>query len=153
MASNSIGTVTALTRARELCTEVGAYLVVDAVHYAAHFPLDVVALSVDFLLCSAYKFYGPHIGILYARAGLIDGINTDHLRTQKAVAPYCIEIGALNHAALAGVHAAMEYIAGWGSGETRRDRLESAMHAIHDYEIDLARHYYNRVKNIAGVTA
>ena len=153
MASNSIGTVTALSRARELCTEVGAYLVVDAVHYAAHFPLDVVALGVDFLLCSAYKFYGPHIGILYARAGLLDKINTDHLRTQKAVAPYRIETGTLNHAALAGVHAAIEYIAGWGSGETRRDRLESAMHAIHDYEIGLARHYYNRVKNIAGVTA
>ena len=153
IASNSIGTVTALARARELCTEVGAYLVVDAVHYAAHFPLDVVALGVDFLLCSAYKFYGPHIGILYARAGLLDQINTDHLSTQKAVAPYRIETGTLNHAALAGVHAAIEYIAGWGSGETRRDRLESAMHAIHNYEVDLARHYYNRVKDIAGVTA
>ncbi len=152
IASNSIGTVTALTQARKLCTEVGAYLVVDAVHYAAHFPLDVVALGVDFLLCSAYKFYGPHIGILYSRPGLLDELDTDHLCTQKAVAPYRIETGTLNHAALAGVHAAIEYIANWGAGETRRDRLLSAMHAIHDYEVDLARYYYTRLQEIAGVT-
>jgi cysteine desulfurase family protein (TIGR01976 family) len=152
IASNSIGTVTALTQARELCTDVGAYLVVDAVHYAAHFPLDVVALGIDFLLCSAYKFYGPHVGILYSRAGLLDQLETDHLRTQKAVAPYRIETGTLNHAALAGVSAAIEYIAKWGSGESRRERLVSAMHALHRYESDLARHYCTRVKDIAGVT-
>lgn len=152
IASNSIGTVTALTQARELCANIGAYLVVDAVHYAAHFPLDVVALGVDFLLCSAYKFYGPHIGILYARSGLLDQIETDHLRTQKAVAPYRIETGTLNHAAIAGVRASIEYIAKWGAGDSRRDRLMSAMHALHDYEFDLARYYYAGLKDIAGVT-
>lgn len=152
MASNSIGTVTALTRARGLCADVGAYLVVDAVHYAAHFPLDVLALGVDFLLCSAYKFYGPHVGILYSRPGLLDQIEPDHLRTQKAVAPYRIETGTLNHAALAGVAAAIEYIEKWGSGGSRRDRLVSAMEALHHYETNLARYYYTSVKDIPGVS-
>ena len=152
MASNSIGTVTALTRARELCTNVGAYLVVDAVHYAAHFPLDVTALGVDFLLCSAYKFYGPHVGILYSRPGLLDQIEPDHLRTQKAVAPYRIETGTLNHAALAGVAAAIDYIEKWGKGGSRRERLISAMTALHHYETDLARYYYTAVKDLPGVS-
>ncbi len=152
MASNSIGTVTALTQAQALCAEYGAYLVVDAVHYAAHFPLDVLSLGVDFLLCSAYKFYGPHVGILYSRKGLLDQIEPDHLRTQKSVAPYRIETGTLNHAALAGVTAAIEYIEQWGNGETRRERLVSAMAALHHYETNLARHYFAEVKDISGVS-
>ncbi|HYH47782.1 MAG TPA: aminotransferase class V-fold PLP-dependent enzyme, partial [Thermoanaerobaculia bacterium] len=64
-ASNALGTVNDLAAARELARSVGAWLVVDAVHFAPHFPLDVAALDPDFLLCSAYKFYGPHVGILY----------------------------------------------------------------------------------------
>ena len=152
IASNSIGTVTALDQARALCAEVGAYLVVDAVHYAAHFPLDVLALGVDFLLCSAYKFYGPHVGILYARAGLLEQIEPDFLRTQKSVAPYRIETGTLNHAALAGVHAALEYLEKWGTGGSRRTRLISAMQGLHHYETELAKYYYDSVKGIAGVT-
>ena len=152
MASISIGTVTALTQARELCADVGAYLVADAVHDAAHFPLDVMALGVDFLLCSAYKFYGPHVGVLYSRPGLLDQIEPDRLCTQKAVAPYRIETGTLNHAALAGVAAAIEYIEKWGSGGSRRDRLVSAMAALHHYETDLARYYYTSVKDLTGVS-
>ncbi len=151
MASNSIGTVTALNQVRTLCTNVGAYLVVDAVHYAAHFPLDVLALGVDFLLCSAYKFYGPHVGILYSRSGLLNQIEPDHLRTQKAMAPYRIETGTLNHAALSGVTAAIEYIEKWGNGRSRRERLVSSMDALHHYETDLAQYYYNSVKDISGV--
>ena len=151
MASNSIGTVTALNQVRTLCTNVGAYLVVDAVHYAAHFPLDVLALGVDFLLCSAYKFYGPHVGILYSRSGLLNQIEPDYLRTQKAIAPYRIETGTLNHAALSGVTAAIEYIEKWGFGKSRRERLVSSMDALHHYETDLAQYYYNSVKDISGV--
>ena len=69
-ASNALGTVNDVPLVRELSREVGAWLLVDAVHYAPHFPLDVNTLDADFLLCSAYKFYGPHVGILYTRPGL-----------------------------------------------------------------------------------
>jgi selenocysteine lyase/cysteine desulfurase len=153
LASNALGTVTPLTEARRVCDNVNALLVVDAVHYAAHFPLDVNTLGADFLLCSAYKFYGPHIGILYARGGLLDTLDTDHLRTQKSHAPYRVETGTLNHAAIAGVTAAVEYIAQWGTGDSRRERLLSAMTNIHDYEVELARYYYESLQDIKGIRA
>ena len=72
--ANSLGTVNDIALARRLTREVGALLVVDAVHYAPHFPVDVQALGADFLLCSGYKFYGPHVGVLYSRPGALDAI-------------------------------------------------------------------------------
>jgi cysteine desulfurase family protein (TIGR01976 family) len=153
LASNALGTVNDLARARELSRNVGAWLLLDAVHYAPHFPLDVTALDADFLLCSAYKFYGPHVGILYARPGLLARLRTDKLRTQDDEAPFRIETGTLNHAALAGVKAAIEYIASWGEGATLRRRLVSAMEAIHVHEHGLAGLYWDNVRRVPGVTA
>ncbi len=151
--SNALGTVNDVPLARELASAVGARLVVDAVHYAPHFPLDVTALDPDFLLCSAYKFYGPHVGILYARPGALDGLRTDKLRTQEDAAPFRIETGTLNHAAIAGVKAAIEYIASWGEGTGLRDRLVSAMTAIGAHEHELAAFYWDNVKRLPGITA
>ncbi|MFT4563452.1 MAG: cysteine desulfurase family protein (TIGR01976 family) [Gammaproteobacteria bacterium] len=151
LASNSLGTVTSLDLVRKLCDEVGALLVVDAVHYAAHFPMDVKNLGVDFLLCSAYKFYGPHIGILCSRPGLLDSLTPDYLCTQKSTAPYRIETGTLNHAAIAGVEACIDYIATWGTGDSRRAQIMSAMSDLHHYETDLARYYYESVKCLPRV--
>src|SRR5262249_31171140 len=84
-ASNTIGTVNDLKLARELTREVGAQLIVDAVHYVPHFPVDVKELDPDFLLCSAYKFYGPHVGILYSRPGALDAVTPDKLIVQEDV--------------------------------------------------------------------
>jgi cysteine desulfurase family protein (TIGR01976 family) len=151
-ASNALGTVNDVSLARELARSVGARLLVDAVHYAPHFSLDVEALGADFVLCSAYKFYGPHVGILYTRPGLLAQLRTDRLRTQDQEAPYRIETGTLNHAAIAGVRAAIEYIASWGDGDTRRARLVSAMEGIAAHEHALARHYWENVRRLAGVT-
>ena len=153
MASNSLGTVSDAALARRLSREVGARLLLDAVHYAAHFPLDVAALDADFLLCSAYKFYGPHVGILYTRPGLLETLQTDRLRTQDQEAPYRIETGTLNHAALAGVKAAIDYIASWGTGASLRERIVSAMREISAYEHDLGSFYYENVRRIPGVAA
>lgn len=150
-ASNAFGTVNDLVLARRLATEAGAWLLLDAVHFAAHFPVDVQALDCDFLLCSAYKFYGPHVGLLYARPGLLDRLRTDKLRTQQDEAPYRIETGTLNHAALAGVKAAIELIATWGRGETPRERIVTAMEDIALYEHGIAARYYDRVRQIPGV--
>ena len=152
LASNSLGTVPDFINFQKLIQETNAYTVVDAVHYAAHFPVDVKLLDCDFLLCSAYKFYGPHVGILYSRPGLLDTIATDRLRTQKDQAPYRIETGTLNHAAIAGVGAAINYLSSWGSGNDRREQLADAMHQIGMYEHGLASYYYDGLKTITGAT-
>ena len=152
-ASNALGTVNDVPLARRLSQEVGAWLLVDAVHYAPHFPLDVTTLDADFLLCSAYKFYGPHVGILYTRPGLLTKLRTDKLRTQDDEAPFRIETGTLNHAAIAGVKSAIEYIASWGRGATLRQRLVSAMEAIREYEHSLASLYWENVRGLPGVVA
>jgi selenocysteine lyase/cysteine desulfurase len=91
--SNALGTVNDVALARRLTKAVGALLVVDAVHYAPHFPLDVIAMDADFLLCSGYKFYGPHVGVLYSKPGALDRLPTDRLRVQDTAAPYRIETG------------------------------------------------------------
>jgi cysteine desulfurase family protein (TIGR01976 family) len=150
-ASNALGTVNDLALARRLTTEAGAWLLVDAVHHAAHFPVDVQAIDCDFLLCSAYKFYGPHVGLLYAKPGLLDRLRTDKLRTQEDAAPYRIETGTLNHAAIAGVKAAIDYIATWGRGETLRERIVTAMEDIALHEHGIAAHYHETVRQIPGV--
>jgi cysteine desulfurase family protein (TIGR01976 family) len=152
IASNALGTVTDATLARRLSREVGAWLLLDAVHYAAHLPLDVVALDADFLVCSAYKFYGPHVGILYTRPGLLDRLPTDRLRVQDEAGPSRIEMGTLNHAALIGVKAAVEYIASWGEGGSLRERIVSAMNGIAGWEHEVGAYYHDSVRRIPGVT-
>jgi cysteine desulfurase family protein (TIGR01976 family) len=152
LASNALGTVNDVVLARRLSRRVGAWLLLDAVHYAPHFALDVAALDTDFLLCSAYKFYGPHVGVLYSRPGLLDTLATDRLRVQDPAAPYRIETGTLNHAALAGVGAAVDYLASWGEGPSLRARLVDAMSGISAWEGALARRYWRQVQDISGVT-
>jgi cysteine desulfurase family protein (TIGR01976 family) len=149
--ANSLGTVNDIALARRLTREVGALLVVDAVHYAPHFPIDVQALGMDFLLCSGYKFYGPHVGVLYSRPGALDRLPTDRLSVQDPAAPYRIETGTLNHAAIDGVRAAVEYIASWGVGTTLRERIVDAMTHISAFEHGLASYYHDAVRRIPGV--
>ena len=151
LSSNALGTVNDAALARTLARKVGALLVLDAVHYAPHFPVDVAALDADYLLCSAYKFYGPHVGILYARPGLLEKLDPDRLRTQDQTAPERFETGTLNHAALAGVKAAIEYMAAWGDGATLRERVVSAVSSIAEHEHNLASRYDETVRYIPGV--
>ena len=149
--SNALGTVNDLALARRLTHAVGALLVIDAVHYAPHFPIDVRALDTDFLLCSGYKFYGPHVGVLYAKPGALDRLPTDRLSVQDPVAPYRIETGTLNHAGIDGTRAAVDYLASWGSGSTLRARLIDAMTGISAYEHHLAKLYHDEVRRMPGV--
>jgi cysteine desulfurase family protein (TIGR01976 family) len=151
MASNALGTVNDVARARELADSVGAWLLLDAVHYAPHFPIDVATLRPDFLLCSAYKFYSPHVGILYCRDGLLDQLETDRLRTQDQQAPWRIETGTLNHAALAGVLSGIEYIASHGDGTALRERLLSAFSRIGAHERALGTMLYEGLDSIDGI--
>jgi cysteine desulfurase family protein (TIGR01976 family) len=149
--SNALGTVNDIALARRLTQTVGALLVVDAVHYAPHFPLDVKTLGMDFLLCSGYKFYGPHVGVLYSRPGALDRLPTDRLSVQDPAAPYRIETGTLNHAGIDGLRAAVEYLASWGGGTTLRERVVDAMSGISAYEHRLAKFYHDAVRKLPGV--
>jgi cysteine desulfurase family protein (TIGR01976 family) len=149
--SNALGTVNDIALARRLTSAVGAWLVVDAVHYAPHFPVDVRAMGADFLLCSGYKFYGPHVGVLYSKPGALDRLPTDRLSVQDSAAPYRIETGTLNHAAIDGMRAAVDYLASWGTGATLRERVVDAMHGIAAYEHELAKLYHDAVRSLPGV--
>lgn len=151
LASNIFGTVNEIDRIRQLAYKVGAILVVDAVHFVPHLLTDVREMGCDFLLCSAYKFYGPHVGILYSAPGALDRLDTDRLRTQSQHAPYRIERGTLNHAALAGVSAAVDFIASLGEGITTRDRIVSAMADVQTHERTLAQQLYLGLRDIDGL--
>jgi cysteine desulfurase family protein (TIGR01976 family) len=152
LASNAFGTVNDVSFARTVTHRAGAWLLVDAVHYAPHFPVDAAAMGVDMLLCSAYKFYGPHVGILYAREGMLDLLETDRLRTQDQRAPHRIETGTQNHAAIVGVKAAIEFISSFGGGADRRSRIVGGMEVIGAHENLLARRLHDALLEIPGVT-
>lgn len=152
MSSNCLGTVNDFQRVRKLSRQYNAWLLLDAVHYAPHFSIDVQSIGCDFLLCSAYKFYGPHIGILYSKPGLLDQLPTDRLRTAGQKAPERIETGTLNHAAIAGVDAAIRFLAGIGKGTTLREQLISAYQSISTHEFKLASKLYTGLKRIPGIT-
>lgn len=151
LASNIFGTVNEIDRVRQMAYEVGALLVVDGVHYAPHLLTDVREIDCDFLLCSGYKFYGTHVGILYSRPGALDRLDTDRLRVQTQNAPYRIERGTLNHAALAGLSAAVDFIASIGQGSTIREKIVSGMADIQKYERGLAQQLYLGLRDIDGV--
>lgn len=145
LASNALGTCNNVKLARELAYKAGAWLMLDAVAYAPHFNINVQQLGCDFLLCSAYKFYGPHVGILYSRPGLLDRIKTDRLRTALQFAPEKIETGTLNHAAIAGVTAAVDFIASLGNG------FADAYEKIGAHERKLAIQLFDGLQKIKGV--
>ena len=150
-ASNIFGTVNDLPFVRKLADKFGAKIIVDAVHAAPHFKIDVQSVGCEFLLCSAYKFYGPHVGILYSKPGELDQLPTLSLRTQDQRAPFKIETGTLNHAAIAGVEAAIDFIASFGTGIDLSSRLFTAMSIIHEHEIKLARHLAESLYKLSNI--
>ena len=147
-ASNAVGTVNDVPAVIGWAHAAGATVSVDAVHFAPHALLDVTSLGCDFLLCSAYKFFGPHIGLLYSRPGALDELPTDRVRPQDPTPPARIETGTLNHAALAGVTAAIETIAAQGEGDSLRQRISAAFAAIYPYEHGLARRLWQGLGEI-----
>jgi cysteine desulfurase family protein (TIGR01976 family) len=151
IASNALGTINDIDFVKEAARRTGAWVLYDAVHFAPHFPIDVGSLGADFLLCSAYKFYGPHIGILYSRQGLLDRLDTDRLRTQDERAPYRIETGTLNHACIAGVDAALKYLASLSDGGVSRSNLLSSMEKLSRHERTLASRFHRGLSKIPGV--
>jgi selenocysteine lyase/cysteine desulfurase len=131
----------------------GALVFVDAVHYAAHLPPDVAALDCDFLACSAYKFYGPHIGVLWGRRGLLESLDVAKLSPAPEAAPERLETGTLNHEGIVGAGAAVDFLASLaGRSGARRERLVRAGRALHERGKELVSALSGGLKAIPGVT-
>ena len=152
MSSNALGTLNSFNRVKEYLKDRKCLFLLDAVHYAPHFSIDVKDLDCDFMLCSAYKFYGPHISFLYSKPGVLNDLNPDRLVVQDQEAPYIIETGTLNHAACSGVSAAIDFMSSLGQGRTYREKLESAYLQISDHEFNLAKHLYESLEDFDKTT-
>jgi cysteine desulfurase family protein (TIGR01976 family) len=137
-ASNAVGTLNDVKAITRRAHEAGAKVFLDAVHYAPHGPIDVQDWGCDFLACSAYKFFGPHVGILWGRRELLEELPAYKVKPAPEELPGRWMTGTQNHEGLAGVVAAVEYLAGLGAGATRRQRLLSALTAVRRYEAGLA---------------
>jgi cysteine desulfurase family protein (TIGR01976 family) len=151
-ASNALGTVSDVTQAARLARQAGALCFVDAVHLAAHGRVDVAAIGCDFLACSAYKFYGPHIGILYGRRELIAALDVPKLRPAPDTAPERLETGTQNHEGIVGAGAAVDFLASLGQGGNRRARLDHATRLLHQQGQALVARLWDGLGGIAGVT-
>jgi cysteine desulfurase family protein (TIGR01976 family) len=154
-ASNAVGTINPVAEIIRRAHAVGAWTYVDAVHAAPHVSIDVRAIGTDFLACSTYKFFGPHAGVLYGRAEVLDGLPAYKL----VPATDRFETGTGNFEGLAGVTAAVEYLAGVGvayggaaGGASRRERVLAGMGAIRAYEMDLYRRLATGLDAIRGLT-
>ena len=152
-ASNALGTITDVVRARELARGVGALVFVDALHFAPHRLVDVRALGCDFLACSTYKFYGPHLGVLYGRRDRIRSLDLPKLEPAPDTVPERLETGTQNHEGIAGAGAAVEWLASLaGGGGTRRERLARLYAALREREDVLFGRLWDGLGGISGVT-
>ena len=151
-ASNAVGTVPDLAEVSRAAHAAGAWLWVDAVHYGPHGSIDVRAIDCDFLVCSSYKFYGPHQGILYGRRELLERLHPYKVRPASDEGPTRWETGTQNHECLAGLLGALEYLAGLGGADrVVRPALEAAMHRIRAHERALAARLIDGLQQIAGI--
>jgi cysteine desulfurase family protein (TIGR01976 family) len=138
-ASNAVGTVNDLERVSSIARTARALLFVDAVHFAPHALVDVEAIGCDFLACSAYKFYGPHLGILFAREPLLSLLPFPKLVPAPDNAPDRAETGTQNHEAIAATAAAIEFLASLDpSSGSRRERLARVYEALHEQGMKFA---------------
>jgi cysteine desulfurase family protein (TIGR01976 family) len=150
-ASNALGTINDVKRAGEMAHSLSAKIFVDAVHYAPHEVIDVCDWNCDFLACSAYKFYGPHIGILYGRRDLLDSLDFPKLIPAPDSAPERAETGTQNHEGIAGAAAAVDFLASLVTGPTLRGRLEAGFRQLHERSDELMTRLWNGLREIKRV--
>jgi cysteine desulfurase family protein (TIGR01976 family) len=150
-ASNALGTITDVAKAATLAHRVGALVFVDAVHFAAHGVIDVRAIDCDFLACSSYKFYGPHAGVLFGKAGLLAGLDVPRLDPAPDTIPERLETGTQNHEGIVGTGAAVDFLAALSPSGTRRQRLTNTMQTLHARGGTLAKRMWSGLRAIPGV--
>lgn len=163
-ASNLLGTINPVKKLIEMAKDAGALVYIDAVQYAPHGPIDVQDLDCDFLVCSSYKFFGPHAGALYGKYDLLNELQAYKVRPAANELPYKFETGTQNHEGIAGVFGALEYFEWVGSQfgdgyanpwkeagySGRRLIYKQAMSTIRDYEIELSRALIDVIESVPG---
>jgi len=164
-ASNALGTINPVRKMTEMAHAAGALVYVDAVQYAPHGPIDVQDLGVDFLVCSSYKFFGPHAGILYGRYDLLKELKAYKVRPATDSLPGKFETGTQNHEGIAGVLGALEYFEWLGRTfgaeqeeglssrgyQGRRMELKKALTALRAHEYELSRALLSTLKQVPGL--
>src|ERR1700681_4661408 len=155
-ASNAVGTINDVAKIIRLAHQRGAMAYIDAVHYAPHGPIDVRALDCDFLVCSSYKFFGPHMGILYGKREHLQRLQPYKVRANTNAIPHRWEWGTLNHECIAGIAACVDYLADLGrqvdpSASPRRAALLAAYRAIQQHEHGLAEALISGLLTIPGL--
>jgi cysteine desulfurase family protein (TIGR01976 family) len=155
-ASNAVGTINPVKEIVRLAHKAGALAYIDAVHYGPHGLIDVTALDCDFLTCSTYKFFGPHMGVLFGKREHLKRLRPYKVRPNTNAIPNCWEWGTLNHECIAGIAACVEYLADVGRRarpevETRRAAIEAAYEVIHQHERGLMEHMIAGLVKIPGL--
>jgi len=152
---NALGTVNDYRRAVQLAHSVGALALVDAVHYAPYFLCDVKEIDCDFLTCSAYKFYGPHVSVFYGKQELLESIDFPKLQPAPDTAPERVEMGTLNHEGIAGAAAAVDFyaslVAQVDNLRNRRDALQSSFAGLRAHSSPQVRNLWDSLAQIKGV--
>jgi cysteine desulfurase family protein (TIGR01976 family) len=155
-ASNAVGTINNVAEVVRLARQAGALTYIDAVHYAPHGPIDVRALDCDFLACSTYKFFGPHMGVLYGKRQHLKKFRPYKVRPNTNDIPNCWEWGTLNHECIAGIKACVDYWEELGrrvhpAATTRRGAILAAHEAIHEHERQMMEKMIAGLKAIPGL--
>jgi cysteine desulfurase family protein (TIGR01976 family) len=155
-ASNAVGTINPVAEITRLAHAAGALVFIDAVHYAPHGLIDVKALDCEFLVCSSYKFFGPHLGILYGKRGHLQRFRPYKVRPCTEQVPERWESGTQVHELIAGIGAAVEYLAEIGrradaSAKTRREALAAAYRTTVTYETNLISRLIDGLQTVPGV--
>jgi cysteine desulfurase family protein (TIGR01976 family) len=147
-ASNAVGTIPDVPAVIRAAHAVGALTYVDAVHYSPHGIVDVVALGTDFLVASAYKFFGPHTGCLYGTSEVLESVDAYKIRPAPDDPPDKWETGTQSFESLAGVTAAVDYLASLGAGDDRREKIRSAFASIGEHERTLSHRFLDGVADL-----
>jgi cysteine desulfurase family protein (TIGR01976 family) len=152
-ASNILGTITDVAAAARLAHDAGALCFVDAVHYAPHEFLDVKAIGCDLLVCSPYKFYGPHLGTMFVRRDLLERLDVPKVEPAANSAPDRLETGTQPHEAIVGAAAAVDFLASLADGAgSRRERLAHTFAALHERGLQQVTRLWDGLRAIPGVT-
>jgi cysteine desulfurase family protein (TIGR01976 family) len=152
MASNCTGTVHDVAQFAKEAKAAGALVYLDAVQYAPHYAIDVQALNADFVVSSAYKWFGPHMGILWGRKELLLETFGYKVRAVGNELPHKFETGTLSHEGMAGCLGAIEYLEQFGEGETRPAKLKSAWCNVAEYEKRITLKLIDGLRKVKGLT-
>ncbi|HEX6710336.1 MAG TPA: cysteine desulfurase-like protein [Rubrobacter sp.] len=151
LASNAVGTVSDVAAVAERAHSVDAVVAVDAVHAAPHIPIDRDRLGADVITCSAYKFFGPHVGVTAIKRDLFERMDVYRLDPAPDHIPDKLETGTQNHEGIAGVKGALDFISSLGEGTSQRQKLASAMRTIEGHEADLAETFRAALHDLPSV--